>query len=908
MSNISVITSEIFVAYSQCPRKAFLLMFSEDKGEPHNYPLILEERRENNRSQYLEKFLEYHPEARAYDTKGFKKHEFLVDATLRSEQLEAYCAVLTKVDTSSTNRRIRYEPTIVTGTCSITSEQKVELLFVGLVLGQIQKQVPALGRIVGMDGKAHRVQLENGYKGIKTSLKMLESWCNAQSTETPSLVLNKHCPSCQFQHICQEQAEKENNLSLLDRMTPKAIQKYNSRGIFTVQQLSYLFRPRRRRKKQKTSEPVKHSLELQALAIREQKVYIQELPKLTRQSVELFLDIEGIPDKRFYYLMGLLVCEGENCIQKSFWTDTPEHEETIWKQLLAKINEYPEVPIYHYGNYEVKAINQLAKRYSTDIDQITKRLININSCIYGKIYFPTFSNSLKEIANSIGFSWSESGVSGLQSLAWRYQWEKSHHEKLKQKLIEYNLEDCFALQHVFNFMLKLSNKENRPDSSEVVDANKTSDNSNFLFKKNDFVLEELNYINKCAYFDYQREKIFFRNKKERGSNKNANKKLKRVRQDHKVNKYVELALPSKCPKCGHTKIYRGGRVHKTVIDLKYFKYGIKKWTTKFSTHRAWCQSCKYRWRSDEFKAIKNRYGHRVYAYMVYQRVAMKQSQNDIYENLKDIFGFYIFPGWDKSMISMANDYSKTYDLILEKLNAGKLIHADETTVDIQREEGYVWVFTSFEEVFYIYSPSREGKILGKIANFDGVLISDFYSAYNSVKCLQQKCLIHLIRDMNDDLYKNPFDEEYKTLVKNLGILLKMIVETIDEYGLKKRNLKKHKYDVDNFYKKMESFSFGSDLFEKYKSRLIKNRIKLFEFLNHDDIPWNNNNAEHAIKAFASYRNIVGGRFTENGVKRYLVLLSIYQTCKYKNVSFLDFLFSGETDIDRFKRYRRSHFC
>ena len=53
--------------------------------------------------------------------------------------------------------------------------------------------------------------------------------------------------------MCRKQAEKDNNLSLLARMTPKEIKKYNKRGIFTVQQLSYLFKPRRKRKK--TEEP-----------------------------------------------------------------------------------------------------------------------------------------------------------------------------------------------------------------------------------------------------------------------------------------------------------------------------------------------------------------------------------------------------------------------------------------------------------------------------------------------------------------------------------------------------------------------------------------------------------------------------------------------------------------------------
>ena len=156
MSDLPIITSDIFVAYLQCPRKAYLLLFSEDRGTPHDYPLILEERRQENRTRYLETFLQAHPEARKYDTSTFKKHEFLVGAILKSEPLEAYCAVLTKVNTSSGNRRIIYEPTIVTGTYSITPEQKTELLFVGSVLGRIQKQDPTTGRIFGMDGKVHR--------------------------------------------------------------------------------------------------------------------------------------------------------------------------------------------------------------------------------------------------------------------------------------------------------------------------------------------------------------------------------------------------------------------------------------------------------------------------------------------------------------------------------------------------------------------------------------------------------------------------------------------------------------------------------------------------------------------------------------------------------------------------------
>ena len=74
---------------------------------------------------------------------------------------------------------------------------------------------------------------------------------------------------------------------------------------------------------------------------------------------------------------------------------------------------------------------------------------------------------------------------------------------------------------------------------------------------------------------------------------------------------------------------------------------------------------------------------------------------------------------------------------------------------------------------------------------------------------------------------------------------------------------------------------------------------MFTFLDFDDVPWNNNNAEHAVKAFALLRRVIDGLTTEKSLRETLVLLSVCETCKYKNIEFLDFLRSGSRDIDDF---------
>ena len=74
---------------------------------------------------------------------------------------------------------------------------------------------------------------------------------------------------------------------------------------------------------------------------------------------------------------------------------------------------------------------------------------------------------------------------------------------------------------------------------------------------------------------------------------------------------------------------------------------------------------------------------------------------------------------------------------------------------------------------------------------------------------------------------------------------------------------------------------------------------MFTFLDYNGVPWNNNIAEHAIKHFVHLRKAVGGSSSVKGIQEYLILLSIRETLRLRNASFLKFLISGTTNIDKF---------
>jgi len=128
-----------------------------------------------------------------------------------------------------------------------------------------------------------------------------------------------------------------------------------------------------------------------------------------------------------------------------------------------------------------------------------------------------------------------------------------------------------------------------------------------------------------------------------------------------------------------------------------------------------------------------------------------------------------------------------------------------------------------------------------------------------------------------------------------------MIDSVDRFGLKTRFLRKHRRDVDRFYQTLSRHEYQTEVAVGYARRFEKNRDRLFTFLEHDGVPWNNNNAEHAIKAFVRLRNIIGGTSTVKGLREYLVLLSISETCKCKGVSFLDFLQSEEADVDNLRQ-------
>ena len=246
-------------------------------------------------------------------------------------------------------------------------------------------------------------------------------------------------------------------------------------------------------------------------------------------------------------------------------------------------------------------------------------------------------------------------------------------------------------------------------------------------------------------------------------------------------------------------------------------------------------------------------------------------------------------------------YAETEQSIMKCLLKSPYVHADETKVNIKGTNWYVWVFTDERHVIFKLTETRESTIVHDVlSQYRGILISDFYPGYDAVKCKQQKCWVHLIRDLNEDLQAHPMDTEFEVFILAVRNLIVPIMETVQNYGLKRRHLHKFAQQVETFYKRViVDKKYKSDLAVTYQKRFVRYKDSLFTFLTEDGIPWHNNTAERAIRPFAIQRDISKSPLYEATTQAYLALLSIRQTCRFQGKSFFKFLFSGETDLEHF---------
>ena len=413
-----MIDDEIIESFVNCKYKAYRKLNNE-LGVKTEFELLREEQLSVRKKEFYKCLSEKHGENNLLKGYNFGKNrrvprmDVIIQPTLCTQTYQiSFDAIEINPDNKPNSKKMKI-PILISPKEKISKIEKLSVAIKCVILSKTCGVEYEFGKIMcGSDLKTVKFKIEPFMTEAKKTLNELHK---ISKGEFQPLIFHKnHCKICEFQETCKKELVETDSLGLLHRMGEKDIKRYNNKGIFTVEQLSYTFRPRRRGKRVKTKTHLYYH-SLQALAIREQKTYLYDKMSLPDAKTKVFVDMEGDSSGNFIYLIGILVIEKGEIEKYSLWGNDFDDEKQIFDECMKILNGLDDVHIFYYGNYESRVFKRMLKSNSTE--KVKKLLMNKStnmlSLVYSNLYFPTYSNGLKEIGRYLGCTWSAPNASGI---------------------------------------------------------------------------------------------------------------------------------------------------------------------------------------------------------------------------------------------------------------------------------------------------------------------------------------------------------------------------------------------------------------------------------------------------------------------------------------------------------------
>jgi len=354
------------------------------------------------------------------------------------------------------------------------------------------------------------------------------------------------------------------------------------------------------------------------------------------------------------------------------------------------------------------------------------------------------------------------------------------------------------------------------------------------------------------------------------------------RKPKRIDKIEEVKL-DRCPECGSFDISECADIEEhTQEDITLPKLEV----TVFRKHKYYCKNCKAVVTGQGKTELPKSYiGPLAKALAVFLKYTVKISERDIKNIFAKLFGMRIVASSIAGFRQQLKDKAEPlYQRLLESLRQSSFIHIDETGWNINGELHWLWKLSNKKICLTHIDKSRGQKVvedvLGK--DYEGILISDFLSAYNKITSKgKQRCLIHILRDLKKVIKYWQDDPEVLSYCKKLKALFEQAVELYQQY--------KDKQWDEYYYRKrmlitqrLKDFSFPNPnkrILQRFVKRLNRHKNELFTFLYHKQIDYHNNHIEQQIRPDVIFRKITFQNRSLKGAQNHNVLMSILQTAK-----------------------------
>jgi transposase len=275
--------------------------------------------------------------------------------------------------------------------------------------------------------------------------------------------------------------------------------------------------------------------------------------------------------------------------------------------------------------------------------------------------------------------------------------------------------------------------------------------------------------------------------------------------------------------------------------------------------------------------------------IIYLWVGVCLPYTKIKEYLKTFFGLKISTsGLSLHVIRISRILKDVYEEILQDINIGATLFADETGWRVRGRNWWLWVFGTQDTAYFTVDKTRGSEVVRRVLGeiFFGVLVVDGWNAYISLICEQQSCMAHLLRKIRK--FRDAFPH-LKDIVK-FYMKLRRIIRDGERLQKKREELGEEVFQrrLKRLHKRLEelvNWPDPDDILEEIIKKVKRQQPRILTFVEHPNVPCHNNYGEFLIRIGVLKRKISGGSVSAEGANAYAILLSIYVTCKLRGISF-----------------------
>ncbi|HEU4344858.1 MAG TPA: TM0106 family RecB-like putative nuclease, partial [Candidatus Binatia bacterium] len=352
-------------------------------------------------------------------------------------------------------------------------EHALQLCFYSHALGLIQGIAPETAYVVLGTRNRFPIRLANVSAYFRRLQDRFREAISARAQSAPYPC--DHCPMCSYQSVCEERWETEDHLVRVAGIRRDQVNRLTIAGLTTLTALAQA-RPDTRLPKipAATFEGLHDQAALQLESQQDRKIVYCELPVEDgrgfaalpqRSKGDVILDLEGHPffepARGLTFLFGVLTLEDG---YRAFWAHDYAGERRAFEEFIdfvhARLAQYPDLHVYHFGAYEQSAIKQLMGQYATreaEVDDLLRRkiFVNLHSIFRQALRAGVSSYSLKKLEPLFSFMRVGAVRSGMDAIVEYERWRERQDQNSLEQIASYNEEDCRATLALLDWLHKL---------------------------------------------------------------------------------------------------------------------------------------------------------------------------------------------------------------------------------------------------------------------------------------------------------------------------------------------------------------------------------------------------------------------------------------------------------------------